>query len=331
MRIAVVNVSEDVYNLGCEKIANYHRRHGDQVDCGPWNPMMAQEAEKIYFSTVFTWDIPALIEQVNLARSWGKSIEIGGPAASLMFNFVHSQTGIDPHRGLDDRFEKEPGSYQLSFSSRGCPNSKTCRFCAVNKLEPIALEYDDFTPAPMLGDNNILATSWNHQEMVIDRLGEIPGKVDVNSGFDIRFFTKRHFAIYSKLKLAYWRFAFDTMENKEDVIRVGKFMRAQGLDRHQVMYYVLIGFPGTTPKDCLYRLQKVVDMGHMPYPMRFTPLNSLQQKYVAKGWTEDLLMKMQTFYQTPGLWMADSFENFKMGHNKKILAARPLPGQGELV
>ncbi|MDP2324083.1 MAG: hypothetical protein Q8N51_08645, partial [Gammaproteobacteria bacterium] len=151
MRVSVVNVSPEVYNLGCEKIANYHRRLGDEVIAGPWAPLAMQAAEKFYFSAIFTWDIPALIEHANLARTWGKQVELGGPAVTNLANLVQAQTGIAPHRGLDDRFEKEPGTYQMSFSSRGCPHA--CRFCAVRRLEPLAMEYSDYIPAPMLGDN----------------------------------------------------------------------------------------------------------------------------------------------------------------------------------
>ena len=321
-KVAAINASyygmkkgDVIYNLGVDKIANYHRRRGDEVYTGPWAPMMlgdsftTQEADKFYFSVIFTWDVPALIEQVNLVRSWGKEIEIGGPAATFMPTYIHRMTGIVPHRGLDDRFERMPGDYQLTFSSRGCPHH--CPFCGVKKVEPVALEYDDFSLAPMIGDNNILATSGEHQELVVNKLVNYGREIDINSGFDVRFFQEKHQKLYSRLRLAYWRFAFDTMEVEADVRRVAAMMRANGLDRHQVTFYCLIGFPGQTPKECLYRLNTIIELGLNPYPMRFTPLNSLRRNYVATRWTEQLLQRMTAYYQTPYLWMSDTWENFR--------------------
>jgi hypothetical protein len=326
MKVAVINsshygmkASDRIYNLAVQKIASYHRIRGDEVYAGRWEPILAQ-ADKYYFSVIFTWDIPRMIEAVNLVRSWGKPVEIGGPAATFMHTYIHKMTGIEPHLGLDDRFEFVPGKYEMTFTSRGCPHS--CRFCGVKKVEPVHMEYPDFPLARVVGDNNILGTSWEHQTMVVKKLATLGGKIDINSGFDVRFFTEKHYALYSRLKLVQWRFAFDSMDVWDDVWRVAKMMRNYGLDRHQVMFYCLIGFPGTAPEEALFRLNTIRELGMAPYPMRFIPLNSLTHRYVAPGWTEELLFKMQTYYQTPYLWMADSWENFKPGKNKEILEAR---------
>ncbi len=319
-KVAVINASyigakagERIYNLGAEKIAQYHRLRGDEVYAGPWVPTMLEnrEVHKFYFSVIFSWDIPEMIRQVNLVKDWGREAEIGGPAATFMHKYIHKHTGIEPHRGPDERFERIPGNYQLTFTSRGCPHN--CQFCGVKKVEPEALEYDDFAIAPMIGDNNILATSFKHQELVVNKYANFNGKVDVNSGFDVRFFLKEHFKLYSRLRLKYWRFAWDTMEVEEDVRRVAAMMRSNGLDRHQVTFYCLIGFPGQTPEECLYRLNTLIELGMNPYPMRFWPLNSLDRKYVAPDWTEALLQRMTSYYRTPPLWNTFPWENYRPG------------------
>ncbi len=332
-KVAIINssyigmkASKRIYSLGVEKIAQYHRLRGDEVYyAGPWVPMMLRGVDRVYFSVIFTWDLPDMINQVNLVRTWGKEVEIGGPAATFMHKYIHTQTGIEPHQGLDDRFEHIPpliwlknyrpnmtgGDYQLTFTSRGCPHR--CAWCGVKRLEPVALEYDDFPLAPMIGDNNILATSWKHQELVVNKYANFRGKIDINSGFDMRFFTKEHLKLYSRLRLAYWRFAFDSMGVEGDVRRVAAMMRSNGLDRHQVTFYCLIGFPGTTPEECLYRLNTLIGLGLNPYPMRFWPLNSLNRKYVAPGWTENLLQRMTAYFQTPYLWKSVPWENYRPG------------------
>ncbi len=339
MKVAAINCSPSVYNLGVDKIANYHRARGDQVYAGPWGSLMlgeqftTQEMDKFYFSAIFTWDILELVRAVNMVRWWGKEVEIGGPAATFMAKYIENHTGgVAPHRGLDPRFEHVPGQYELTFTSRGCPHR--CAFCGVKKVEPVFVQYDAFPLAPMVGDNNILATSWSHQELVVNKLVDFGREIDINSGFDVRFFQKEHFRLYSRLRLECWRFAFDSMEVEGDVRRVARMMSRHGLDRHQVTFYVLIGFPGTTPEECLYRLNTIIELGHNPYPMRFWPLNCLRRemnspgRYVAPGYTEEILYKMNMFYVTPFLWKAGSWENFDPAKRKGL--ERPLAGQGVL-
>jgi hypothetical protein len=322
MRVAVINSSyygmkpaDRIYNLAVDKIANYHRSRGDEVYAGRWEPLLHQ-VDKYYFSVIFTWDIPALIGMVNLVKARAQEegveppeIEIGGPAATFLHNYIHSRTGLEPHIGLDSRFEFVPGQYKMTFTSRGCPHN--CRFCGVNRLEPVSIEYNDFPLARMIGDNNITATSWAHQLQVVNKLVNIRGKVDINSGFDVRFFRTEHLKLYSRLNLLQWRFAFDSLDVWEDVWRVATMMRAAGYDRHKVIFYCLIGFPGTSPEENLFRLETIRDFGLNPYPMRFIPLNSLSHRYVAPGFTEDILFRMNTYFQTPNIWMADTWENFR--------------------
>ncbi len=317
-KIAVINCSaigmksQRIYNPGVDRIANYHLALGDEVVYkGGWSPMAFPSAQKVYFSVIFTWDIVQMIQMVNLVRSWGMEVEIGGPAATFMANYIETQTGLPVHRGLDQRFEYQDGNYEMTFTSRGCPHS--CDFCGVKRVEPVFVVYDTFPLASRLGDNNILATPMSHQKRVVDRLKELKGKIDINSGFDIRFFNRSHYNLYSQLRLECWRFAFDSRNVEKDVRRVARLMTSYGLDRHKVTFYVLIGYPGQTPEDAFYRFNTIIELGHNPYPMRFWPLNSLDRSYVAPGWTEDLLYRMSMYYQTPYIWKSDSWENFEPG------------------
>lgn len=321
MRVAVVNSSaigakgQTIYNLGAERIARYYWERGHTiVSRDSWNPMLVTESDKVMFSVIFTWDIPEMIRQVNLVRQWGKEVEIGGPAATFMAKYIEAKTGVQVHRGLDDRFENFQlsdylGEYQVTFTSRGCPNN--CKFCGVKKVEPVPLLYPDFALAPVIADNNILATPWKHQKRVVDRLLSTLWNIDFNSGFDVRLFQDKHFQLYSQLRLKCWRFAFDSMSVEKDVRRVANFMRSRGLDRHKVTFYVLVGFPGQTLEEVLYRLNLIIELGHNPYPMRFWPLNSLDRKYMAPGWTEELLYNLTQYYQAPYNWRSEGYKSFE--------------------
>jgi hypothetical protein len=333
MRIAVINSSyygmkpaDRIYNLGVKKIANYHLLCGDQVYSGNWLPFIPEffttegRADKYYFSVTFTWDIPRMLHAVNQVKIWGKQVEIGGPAATFMHNYIFTQTGIKPHIGLDSRFELIPGRYDMTFSSRGCPHH--CKFCGVSRVEPDSMEYEDYPLAPIVGDNNILATSWEHQVHFVKQYQKYGREVDINSGFDVRFFKEKHFELYSRLKIKTWRFAFDSLNYWDDVWRVAALMRDKGFDRHRCQFYCLIGFPGQTPEEARFRLDTIRNFGHQPYPMRFIPLNSLSHKYVAPGWSEEVLLKMQTYYQNPSIWKTVSYEDFQPGKNKQIIGLR---------
>ena len=321
MKVAVINSSfygikpgDRIYNLAVDKIANFHLHLGDDVYSGIWRPMLLQEYEKVFFSVIFTWDIPKMIEQANHARTWGKRVEIGGPAATFMAKYIETHTGITPHLGLDDRYEHVPGNYKVSFSSRGCPHS--CKYCGVSRVEPNFLEYVDYPLASMIGDNNILGCTLGHQQRLVARYKDF-GEVDINSGFDVRFFTPEHFELYSQLRLKQWRFAFDSMDVEADVRRVASFMKEKGFDRHKCTFYCLIGFPGTTPEECRYRLETIIALGMNPYPMRYWPLNRPDRTYLAPGWTRELVQNMTVFYQTPNIWMTEKWEKYKPGKKDK--------------
>lgn len=319
MNVAVINLS-NCYNLGVARIANYHRARGDEVHSGRWGALSigeraTSEMDKFYFSAIFTWDVPHLVMAVNMVRNWGKEVEIGGPAATFLAKYIEAKTGVAPHRGIDQRFEYVDGQYDLTFTSRGCPHA--CPFCGVSKVEPFFVYYDTFPLAAMVGDNNILATPMTHQRRVVARLATMEKVIDFNSGFDVRFFQEKHYQLYSQLRLECWRFAFDSRAVENDVRRVAGIMARHGLDRHQVTFYCLIGFPGQTIADCLYRLDTVIRLRMNPYSMRFVPLNSLKHNYVAPGWTEEVLQKMGAHYKTPSHWRTHSFEDFGKVKSKR--------------
>ena len=256
-KIAVVNASyvgmkpaDRIYNLACDKIANHYRACGDEVLSGEWSPLTMQDCDKFFFSVIFTWRYPCYDSSCENGPEMGKEVEIGGPAATFMHNYIEQWTGIKPHSGLDQRFEMvgqttagAHSDYKMTFTSRGCPHN--CAFCGVKRVEPEPLEYEDYPLAPMVGDNNILATSPMHQLRFVNRYVKNGIKVDINSGFDVRFFHERDYELYSQLNLYCWRFAFDSMDVWDHVWRVAIMMRRHGLDRHHCMFYCLIGFPGS--------------------------------------------------------------------------------------
>ena len=317
MKVAVANLSQ-VYNLGAERIAHYHEALGDQVFLwrgsrpGQEFPLLylwERKPDKLYLSVIFTWELPHCARVANLARSLGVEVEIGGPAATVMTDWVHQQTGIRPHTGLDTRFENLPGDFEATFTSRGCPNR--CAWCLVSQLEGNHItEYPDFPLSPFISDSNILASSFEHQVRVVDRLKPL-GPVDINSGFDVRRFTPEHFDLYRRLDLKFWRFAFDTLSVEEDVERSLGILRRGGVRNHRVIIvYILAGFGKDTPETARYRAHRVIGLEGSPYIMAYRPLDSLNRTHVPEGWSREDMERLVTYFNVPRVWRSVSFERF---------------------
>lgn len=195
-----------------------------------------------------------------------------------------------------------------TFTSRGCPNA--CPFCAVPKLEGNLVELENWRPAPIICDNNLLATSRRHFDRVVDRLKSFPG-VDFNQGLEARLLTPHHARRLGELKKPKIRFAFDSVNEETEVAEAIALCRRHGLKDFGV--YVLIGFQDT-PADALYRLENVKEWGVRPNPMRYQPLNSLaKNSYIAPGWTDRQLKDMMRFFSN----------DIHLGHLKYVDYRRP--------
>jgi len=316
VKIAVVNNSYPVYNLATHKMLFKFKREGHQVFFSPRADMWSLQCDKVYLSAIFTYDLPELCHDANLLRQAGIEIEIGGPAATAMPQYIEENTGLTPHPGLDERFEHVNGQFYATFTSRGCP--RNCEFCLVPKLEGRQMvEYDDFPipigKNPYVCDNNILATSWGHQQLVVERLKGVRN-LDFNSGFDDRIFVKdpeKYWRLYNQTKLEAWRLAYDVPEQKEPVKVCADFLHDKGVDYRHIIVFCLVGGPGSTFKESREKLQYLIDIGCSPYPMRYRPIDSVTRDYTPPGWQDGDLELLFQYYGVPFIWRSCEWENFK--------------------
>ncbi len=93
--------------LGLMKIARFHKLMGDDVTYvfGENSKIASEFWDKIYISSVFTYDFKTLIKTIhyyskNLYNF--ERIHVGGISATLLASEVEIQTGIKPHQGLLD-------------------------------------------------------------------------------------------------------------------------------------------------------------------------------------------------------------------------------------
>ncbi len=301
MHVAVINCSTK-YNLGLAKAANYYRRWGHRVVESRYIDLTTYRADLFLLSALFTWDLPGLIDVARHALALGGEVRIGGPAATLMAGQVEAATGLRVHRGLNPEWDTEPGEYRVTFTSRGCPNR--CAWCAAHRLEELA-EYDDWPVAGIIQDNNVLATSWAHQERLVERLLSAGCRpVDFNSGFDARLFTDRHYELYSQLPLKCWRLAFDWPGAGRPASEMIGLLRERGVRRRaSIMVYALYGFGGDSLAAARDRVEKIIAWGASPWPMPYVPLDwTGPGRYVAPGWSRATWVGFYRYYSRAPLW-----------------------------
>lgn len=293
----IFNCSTKYYNRGIEALGYWLQSEGWEVEHSTIQPdLFSLNAKLFCFSAIFTWDLPRLVEWVNRVKDFGQ-VWIGGPAVSAMPSYVENETGIRPVVGIDPRFEQQPGHYKMTRSSRGCPVG--CSFCIVPKIDGKAMvEYPDFSPAPVVMDDNILACSVEHQERVIERLlGQDYRAVDLNSGFEPRYFTIEAFERFRRLPLKFWRLGFDTVTEENAVREMMRLLRDAGIDSRSIRVYCL---SGNEPfENCHYRAEKIIEWGGEPHVQALIPLNALTKTPVVQrrfGWTEQKLTDFGRYY-----------------------------------
>jgi hypothetical protein len=260
------------YNLGLDKLGVWLRSLG-WTTVQNSSPMPLATGFDLYcFSAVFTWDLPALVDAVKSVPT-GREIWIGGPAPSAIPAWVEQETGIQPVVGPDPRFERQRGSFKWCRTTRGCPVG--CYFCIVPKIDGTTMiEYSDFDPAPVIVDDNILRSSWAHQQLVVDRLLEAGFKsIDFNSGFEPLFLEQKHVDLYGQLPLKHWRIAFDELKEWREVRKAIRLLRANGVPQKRIFCYVLAA--NEPFEACMWRAQKVVEWGGEPRIQMMKPLNWL--------------------------------------------------------
>lgn len=288
------------------KLARWLRRTGWHVD-EVGTVGLFDNYDLFCFSCVFSWHLRRLVNMVQeLPR--GREVWIGGPAVTFHqrnAEYVQRETGIAPHRGLDDRFECEPGSFPQVYFSRGCPAyTPACGNCPVPRIEGNQFRYyPEASPAKMLLDNNLSALPAEYQEHIITRYAGWKGKVDANSGFEPHTFTEETLRRWEQFPLTCWRFGYDDITERLQALEMMRLLREHDHTGEQVRVYTLIG---NEPMEvCHQRVREVIENGCHPWPQRLRPLDWLGPDGTLPtfhDWDEPALIAFQRFYSYAGLW-----------------------------
>lgn len=241
------------------------------------------------YSLSFTFQLPEIRQEILDGNLYTDNRPlVGGPAIKLMPEYLSDIAEIGSDRpGMLNRINS-----MATRTTMGCPNR--CPFCAVPIIEGDFRELEDWPDAPIICDNNLLASSRAHFDKAIDRLKHHTS-VDFNQGLDARLMTRYHAQRLAELD-AMIRLAWDHISTERHLLRAMNLLLEAGIPRKRIQCYVLIGFRDT-PEDALYRLTTCRRaLGILPNPMRYVPLNSLTRHHVEEGWTDAELTRMQRYW-----------------------------------
>lgn len=210
---------------------------------------------EVHVSVAFGWD---KLRAEWLAKQWEDvaTVRIGGPA----YNEVEG--------------EFVPGRYVKRgyvITSRGCVNR--CWFCSVWKRNPELVELP-ITDGWNVLDDNIMATSLQHQKAVFEMLSKQPERARFTGGIDPKLFTEWHLEQFANINVDSFFFAYDTEDDIDSVVGATNILRSSqyGLSKmknHKAQCYVLIGYPSDTFDAAEKRLRFIVGLGLTPMAMLF--------------------------------------------------------------
>jgi hypothetical protein len=343
----VLLVEPDYYTryppLGLLKLASYHKSKGDSVELVRGNTIPAQSPEIIYVTSLFTWAWIPVHSSVRYYKIKYPDVplHLGGVYATLLSDHAELSGADYVHKGIMPEIEDYLPSYDLVpewdgsilFASRGC--IRKCGFCAVPKLEGAPkylkvgirhLLYPKHTRI-VFNDNNILGN--NNWKEIFDEVIDIGWKVDFNQGLDARLITEE-----AAQKLGHMKF-FPAIRVAYDYSGIGKFVKKaierlmeNGISGREIFVYILFNY-ADSPEDFFQRVKEVVNWGATAYPMRYTPLNSLDKnKHIGPKWDVKSLQIVQQSRRVIGY--GGAFPPYE-GLVKKLNAAKNFYEAFELV
>lgn len=228
--------------------------------------LLERDIEQVNVSVTFSWDKPKAEQIAEEIACVGIPVDIGGPA-------------------YGDRMSEEftPGMYLkkgYTITSRGCPNE--CWFCSVyecSRGRVIELPIQD---GWNIVDDNILATSKEHFDGVIEMLKRQKHKAVFTGGLEAKIMTQYHADRLREVNPASMYFAYDTLDDYEPLLEARKKLRNAGFSdkTHAAACYVLIGYPEDSMEAAEKRLIQTIHAGYMPFAMLYRS----EDGYVRDDW-----------------------------------------------
>lgn len=199
----------------------------------------------VHVSVTFTWDRQ---HAEGLAKQWAahySDVQIGGVA----------------YRTFADEFT--PGLYLkegCTITSRGCP--KACGWCAVPVTEG-KIRLLKIQPGWIVQDNNLLACPEEHTRDVFDMLRDQKRRIFFNGGLDKHFLKDWHVDLFRSVAIGELWFACDVLSDLLQLEKCAKML--DGIPLRKRRCYTMIGYDGEAVEDAEFRLNRVLELGFMPF------------------------------------------------------------------
>jgi len=292
-----------------------------------WSNGLAEwrEGETEFISVAFTWRLDDAYQRAVFARAQGLDVVAGGPALFL----VKAKHKLAEVARISSHYPEAVTKHNpdATFASRGCPVG--CWFCIVPAMEGREFTLiPDFTPRPVLCDNNLSALPADYQQHILAKYLDAGVPIrDANSGFEPQTFTPD---VYARWKVAInsgggpWRFAYDDLAERDDVLRVMRMLADERQKRKRV--YLLIG--NEPFADCMRRIEETIAHGCDPHVQPLMKLNARDRTpWVRFDWTEQLLKDVAR-WANGHVWKRTPFANYKREMRSHMA---PSPGQISLL
>lgn len=202
-------------------------------------------------SATFTWH---KAEAERIAAAWASfydDVQVGGPAY-----------GDPGGEFVPGRFLKEG----CTITSRGCP--KRCGWCVVPRREGAVRELP-IKPGWIVQDNNLLACSEPHIRAVFDMLRTQNRAAFFNGGLDKHYLKDWHRDLFDSIKIGELWFACDTANDMPALEKASRILDGISIEKRRC--YTMIGYQGETIVDAERRLERVYELGFLPFCQLFQP------------------------------------------------------------
>lgn len=288
----LIDLDSTIPNLALMKASAAIKKGGGSASFTENNP------DSVFISCIFTRNKNKALSAANMCRLTYPDayVDVGG-------------SGVDIHKKMFDNkydlikpdYSLYPDiDYSLGYTTRGC--IRHCYFCIVHDKEgdfhirqhPREFHDSRFDKIKIL-DNNILADKeWFMK--VTDWVLSEGLKIDINQGLDIRLIDKDIAVRLSELKpFPEWKFAFDSMAYKKDVIRGLDILKENGVNpRNKCLFYVYIHNDAAFD-DALTRCELLKEWGTQPYLMINQETVRTPRMTALKRWCRPWIMRSCDF------------------------------------
>lgn len=267
-----------------------------------------EDTRTAFLSIVFTWKIDEARKLAEWYTSLGYRVKAGGPAMFRMAFAMQDVAEVDGIGVMPDTVARH--NPLATTASRGCPVG--CWFCIVPAMEGREFTLlPEFTPRPILTDNNLSALPADYQQYIVDRyIGHGVPLLDANSGFEPKTFDEEVYERWKPINRGVWRFALDETGETADATRAIGMLRQRGVSSRKIQVYVMIGHEPF--EQCMDRIKTVLSLGAEPYVQPVMKLNAREKKpWVRDGWTPKLLGQVQRWANRRG-WRKTGIDRFDL-------------------